>query len=356
MNLDQHISEEVERYLKKEMSIEEIHSFKKKLSTIPAYMETYQAELALREMIRTKQLHNLQNKIKSDLNKPSGFSWKWLTGGLSGILVIGVLFLKLNNHIEENNILNNSNKKETSGSLTSKNFSVEDETLGKTSVIKNYSNKIITDTIAKSYDGPLNADSVVTIAPEVLNKNDERIDQHNNEVAAIDCSKNPVTVDIVTEASCKGDENGRLSIDIKSLSGGTSPFQYALEGVEDFSRQHIFSDLKSGKYIVLIKDKNACVTKITKEVGTRNCDKPIDEVFNPDLSNWKIPIDGESGGVVKIFNKAGTLVYSENFELGSSLEWNGRNENGIMLDKGQYVFLISYTNGEQKKGYISISF
>ncbi|WP_409187185.1 SprB repeat-containing protein [Antarcticibacterium sp. 1MA-6-2] len=63
-----------------------------------------------------------------------------------------------------------------------------------------------------------------------------------------------------TEVSCHGASDG--SITAGTVSGGTAPFEYFLNG--DFSSTNTFSGLTEGTYTLTVKDANAC--EISQEI------------------------------------------------------------------------------------------
>ncbi|MCE7996796.1 MAG: hypothetical protein HEP71_32850 [Roseivirga sp.] len=63
--------------------------------------------------------------------------------------------------------------------------------------------------------------------------------------------------------TCKGDDNG--FIEITGVTGGTAPYEYALDG-GTYSSTSTFRDLAPGSYTVSVKDANGCLTNKVFEI------------------------------------------------------------------------------------------
>ena len=156
----------------------------------------------------------------------------------------------------------------------------------------------------------------------------------------------------LTFASCNSRPTGMIQIRLNSISGGTSPFKSALDGV--YTDSMIYRNLKPGLYQLEIMDAAGCVKKFGfVQIDEKQCFVK-DTIFSPDYEVWDIPIEPKHPGVLTIYNRSGQIVYQLNFD-GSSVEtWNGMNQKGEILPYGLYPFTIKYDDGRVFNGTVTI--
>jgi hypothetical protein len=85
------------------------------------------------------------------------------------------------------------------------------------------------------------------------------------------CTKNIINTIDSTPVTCKGGNNGVITID---ATGGTEPYEFSLNGGGNYQTSNIFSDLEEGNYTVTVRDSNGCLADTNVIIGQRN-DIPI---------------------------------------------------------------------------------
>ena len=136
---------------------------------------------------------------------------------------------------------------------------------------------------------------------------------------------------------------------ITVFATGNGDYEYSIDG-ENYQTSNQFIGLNSGKYTVLVRDKNGC--------GTAN-----DEVYllmfprfftpNGDGYNdtWEIKFsDIEAGLTVKIFNRYGKIIKLLSTDEDS---WDGT-YNGNELPASDYWFVVTRANGIEYTGHFSL--
>ncbi len=168
-----------------------------------------------------------------------------------------------------------------------------------------------------------------------------------------DCSTISIEAQVKTEESCKEKPTGLLYIVPNSIVGGSPPYSLALKNQDEYSNQLKIDKLASNYYSVYIKDKNNCISHLGNfYIDAINCN--YEAVFAPDKGEiWEIP-EQKFPGQLKIFNKAGQIIYRVALEPESIYEWNGRTEDGSELPMGAYMFVIEINNQEPFWGTVTL--
>lgn len=76
-----------------------------------------------------------------------------------------------------------------------------------------------------------------------------------------------VAINATTNNATCGQTNGQISI---TASGGTSPYEYSIDGGSTYGTTNSFSSLASGSYIVVVQDDNSCNQSTTVTVGNNS--------------------------------------------------------------------------------------
>ena len=136
---------------------------------------------------------------------------------------------------------------------------------------------------------------------------------------------------------------------ITVFATGNGDYEYSIDGF-NYQANNQFTGLISGKYTVLVRDKNGCGTA-TDEVYLLMFPRyftPNGDGYN---DTWKIKFsDIEAGLTVKIFDRYGKLIKTL---ANNSSEWNGT-FNGAELPATDYWFLVTRANGTEYKGHFSL--
>ena len=140
------------------------------------------------------------------------------------------------------------------------------------------------------------------------------------------------------------------TIIVNILASSIGDYEYSIDGV-NYQDNNQFTGLTSGKYTVLVNDKNGCGTAPPYDVYLLMYPKfftPNGDGFN---DTWKIKFsDIEEGLTVKIFDRYGKLI--KNLANNSS-EWNGT-FNGAELPASDYWFVVTRANGLEYKGHFTL--
>lgn len=130
---------------------------------------------------------------------------------------------------------------------------------------------------------------------------------------------------------------------------GNGDYEYSIDGY-NYQTSNQFTGLISGKYTVLVRDKNGCGTA-TDEVYLLMFPKfftPNGDGYN---DTWKIKFsDIEVGLTVKIFDRYGKFIKELDTNTAS---WNGT-YNGNKLPATDYWFVVTRANGKEYKGHFSL--
>ncbi|WP_182859104.1 T9SS type B sorting domain-containing protein [Flagellimonas aequoris] len=128
-------------------------------------------------------------------------------------------------------------------------------------------------------------------------------------------------------------------IEAQNVTGGTSPYQYSIDGVT-FGASPTFPNLTDGTYSITVRDDNGC-TFVTNSITIDPLDPPTDLSFsatNPLCPTFVsdvtvTPTGGTPGLVYEIISPAGSAVN------------NGNNATFAGLSPGTYLFRVTDANG-----------
>jgi|GEM_PF-3064421 len=130
------------------------------------------------------------------------------------------------------------------------------------------------------------------------------------ETVTVGIISNIVPVISSVDASCKGVEDGEISID--NITGGTGPFEYSLDD-GDFVAASVFSDLKGGViHRVIVKDAAGCLSSVYS-IFIDNDTSIDNDVLTTDVSSCV----GTDGSVQVTNVTGGTLPYEYSVNLGA---------------------------------------
>ncbi len=158
---------------------------------------------------------------------------------------------------------------------------------------------------------------------------------------------NKATINSIETKDWTDNEN-IIIVNIAASSIGN--YEYSIDGY-NYQDSNQFTGLNSGKYTVLVKDKNGCGTPPPYEVYLLMFPKfftPNGDGYN---DTWKIKFsDVEEGLTIKIFDRYGKLIKTL---ANNSSEWNGT-FNGTELPSTDYWFVVTRANGKEYKGHFSL--
>ncbi len=163
------------------------------------------------------------------------------------------------------------------------------------------------------------------------------------------CENVHLSAAVHATAACIGEANGAISI--SHFEGGKAPYMVA---VLDQAKQTIslIQELSAGTYEVRLTDANDCTTPLEPvTVKEKNC--PKNESFNPFIGEmWQIPAH-KTAGKLRVTDPNGTLYFEMDIPASTSETWSGQPNQGE-LKTGYFLYLLHYTDGTSKQGYITI--
>ena len=172
-------------------------------------------------------------------------------------------------------------------------------------------------------------------------------------VSAVNCENTVHSAIIHLEESCLSEATGSIQIDKESIQGGLPPFLVSIDNSGNYHTQYTFRNLTPGNYIIWIKDKNNCMTRLGN-YRIESIDCQYDFVFAPEKTErWKVP-SNELKTLLRIFNKRGTEVFRRYIEPGEKFEWDGTSQNSIPLPMGIYSFILEFDERESLTGTVTI--
>ena len=355
MNEDFSTYEQIDEFLKGNLKGNELTNFQQKMESDKEFSETVRVQKVVNEMILTKHLAGLKGKMQQDL-KGKNFTLTtkiWKFGAFLGLfLVASVTVWTLNDKSEPTEVVVGENK-----------ASVKTEQKATEPILKNPEKAEIqkvkselpkTTNVVKETSKPLILTPEVKkeIAPEpvLVKKQTEAktIEQPEN-TQRFDCSIKKWKISVETSSTCSGKKEGAI------LIFDREKHEYSIDEGQHFATKKEYNTLAQGTYHLIAKDADGCEYKTTVEVKSKTC-KIMDEiVFNPTLGNWIVPSKDNSDVEVTILDKSGQLVWKKGFSFQQS-EWDGKNNQGQLVEIGLYGFRIQYSNGDSKEGYISVMY
>jgi len=173
----------------------------------------------------------------------------------------------------------------------------------------------------------------------------ETITSINNKKQTIDyefdCNSTSIYFSIESFNSCMGKATGKIVIN--NITGGEKPYSFSLNNGDE-QTDNVFLNIKQGYYSIIVKDKNGCIK--TKEIFIDEEECIKNYKFAPSYGEvWDIPALNNVLGKIQIFNKTGNIVY-QNIIYGNADQWDGKDNNGLLLPLGSYKAIIHYTNKE----------
>lgn len=162
----------------------------------------------------------------------------------------------------------------------------------------------------------------------------------------------------IVPASCNTD-NGSVDV-VMTNTVDLEAIEWDVNGV--IVKGPVLSDVTSGTYTVTVTTVLGCTTTKTAEVGTEI--RPFNGISrNRDGRNDLFYIDcieNFPGNIVRIYNRAGTLVFQESGYNNLDIYFDGRSNKGISpmgnnLPDGTYYYVIEKGDGsEPLAGYLEI--
>ncbi len=145
---------------------------------------------------------------------------------------------------------------------------------------------------------------------------------------------------VITPSTC-GFSNGSLTI---LASGGTSPWEYSIDGGVNFLQNNTFTNLGAGSYPVIVRDSNACLADSL--VILNNIPGPtIDSITGSP------PACSQFTGSLTVYLNAGTGPFTYSIDGGTNTQPSSTFNN---LNAGNYTVLATDSNGCTVTGAIQL--
>ena len=170
---------------------------------------------------------------------------------------------------------------------------------------------------------------------------------------SINCDTVIIQADIQTEESCKERATGKMVVKVSSGRGALPPYSISIDNGRNYQYKSIINKLMPGNYIVWLKDRNNCLSEVGSYlIGSVVCDYEF--IFAPDKGErWEIPTKNQSG-TITIYSKQGTLVFTQRFEEGEIITWDGNSLNGNSQSMGVYRFILELDDNKPVVGNVTI--
>ena len=377
-NID--LYELIERYLLNITSPEETAEIERRIKSDPSFAREVQLNRDMQQLVTDHSLLNIKQDLRnirttkiSKIKSRNKF-YRNLIIGSSSVIIITISSLLLLNK-KDIAVRPVPETPEVSGTLDDTSLYLsEREGLKKAEQAKKYKTSgIKTDIIdagdtiyaKKTHSGYSLTDSTIDREIELVEKvktNEDISPAELHEPQTADTyilpqEKQPappcnLSAEYLTEPSCNNKATGLIRFIESSISGGTAPYKYALNGI--FSDSLVYRNLLPGLYNIAIKDAFNCLKEWKKvKIDRINCFGEFK--FAPLYGEiWEIPVEKGYPGVLTITNKSGIIVYQLKFDGLSELTWNGMSINNQMLPMGAYPFIIKYQNGNIFRGTVTI--
>jgi hypothetical protein len=358
----------IDRYLKGQLTSEELSNFEKRLQEDSSFSQQYKAQKLSDELLEDYELLQIKKQMQLEMPKlSSGSNNNFLYAGAALLVASGLATYVLFNtdkttHTEQTKIVS----ADTVSPSTGKNKTIPSE-----DKIANYSDA---KTISK--DKGISSVTKVSEKPSdiVVKANDKTELQTDNIIAEVtktepdtkpgkdsvskgkNCSELVIENSITTGDACEGKNNGYVKIAV--IRGGTAPYSYKIKNKTSFTASDKFEYLSAGDYYVSIKESSGCIYQVKNAVtvSVKTCEEPFNTTFTPGQEPfWKLPIKTDLTGKMKIQDKAGRIVHEIVIHNGQPSEWDGFNYKGEETPAGYYYVTIETLNGTMSYGYLTIN-
>ena len=379
----------IERYLKKELTQEELETVSKQIENDPVFAEEVKQHQSIFNFVIDGSMLDLKNKIKdihdnSKINKTyNHLKNRRLLYYIAGLIIvssavfIGTLrkekyVLKENN----NSLMSDSIKEvdtikiqtpvekisnETKESVNQPSQKKEIQYTENKEVIVN-ANQNINETTRESNKptelvnevlNPIKTTNVETVNNTIIQVNSVKNVSDTSLKVSINCSETQISASVNVENSCEHIATGKIIIDKNSIAGGEPPYLISIDNKMNFYMLYQFDRLTQNTYSVWVQDKNNCLISLgTYLINPVECGYEF--IFAPDKKErWKIPNEGNVGEI-SIFNQNGNLVYKSDLEEGITYYWDGTSVSGKPIPMGIYSFIITLQHGSSSYGSVTI--
>ena len=146
-----------------------------------------------------------------------------------------------------------------------------------------------------------------------------------------------------TNLTCNGDNSGSIVV---SASGGTSPYQYSIDGGTTWQVSNTFSGLAAGSYNVIAQDAGSNMSTVSLETLT----EPTLVAFNSSAANASC--NGNSDGSITLTGIGGSGTYQYSIDGGTTFQSSGFFTG---LAAGTYSLVVEDVNSCQATSSITLT-
>lgn len=374
MSKDEQIFENVDRYLIGNLSEEENIDFENRLSVDPELQQQVEIQKAANQLLYERRLLQLRNTIKRDMKSGAAdfairmliFRKLWLGFGVLLFAVASVwMFVKYQrseNLSQETAVEQTKRNKSsnTDGITDTENISQND--IKKKNITRsdnvvldektNIASDLKSDT-SKIVNGIHNEQNV--LHNKTILNDENPAEEKNKKI--FDCTGIHILIRGKPTESCQEKNDGVLTLDI---SGGTLPYKTTLYNTTSpeliTTGSILFEHLASGTYNIQVSDVNGCTAKPREFViKEKHCnDENVEEYsFRPEY-NEQFKFTAGKAGNITIYDRSGKEIFSAPVYPESEFIWEGIDKYGKMVEKGIYLLVVTYAEGNYKKGYITV--
>ena len=135
-----------------------------------------------------------------------------------------------------------------------------------------------------------------------------------------------------TDLLCENDSIGEIVI---TLSGGSAPFEYSIDGGTTLQSSNTFSDLDGGSYSVYAVDDSGC----TVGPDPVTLDEPTEVILSLDAST-DLTCSNSNDGTITLSASGGTVALPSDYEfsIDSGATWQTSGNFTNLTDQWYYLF------------------
>jgi hypothetical protein len=365
MNLEEARYQEIEDYLKGNLSPEEKNSFEGRMSTDSTLSEDVAVQRVALKSLELAYIQSMSELVRERVHKNNVAKKYWIGGSalLMTTLLVGGSYLLLTDKTEssasnkstlvttnESNVADSNKKSEIDNNQIS-NTTQNKKQLNRLANTATVENRI---TAAPSEDSTLlnrykitESTNTKRIQEESLQKQIEtstpNIFKEQQAVAKTACPEKAPEISVRVTPTSYDEASGSITINTPAH------WMVYLKGVNTgYENKNQFTDLAAGSYILYVQNENKCNYQIgTYVVTNSNCSFEQNYVFNKQFDQtWNIPALTSTAFKVSILNKAGVEVFAENVAAHHTATWNGENKNGEKVAIGLHKVIITYSDNK----------
>lgn len=261
MNPKYEIQDWIDRYLNDEMNESEKLEFEAQLSVDDNLRDALKAQKVVNKIVIGEELIKLKVQMSRDLDSGNysrgiqGKTWRYFYIAAGMIITAAILYflLKDRSEIKETEIVKEK---------TTLNKKIESSPVSVDSVIQDSKEDNDNNLIEQK-------NSHTTVVPN----------QHQNETQKKKYKENFCTDSIISfscqaRGTCIQKNDGVIEIDVNTIKSVDTPFLFSVNPKDDFQKEPIMTDLKSGTYTLYVKDSKQCLHELNVkvEVPVVNCE------------------------------------------------------------------------------------